>query len=791
MYFNILKKDLRRKKIMNIILLIFIVLATMFVSSSVNNILNVTSALDNYLDMAGAPDYLVATRNKIFEADLTAVLNSTKSIEDYSVEKLLFLAPENFIFEGENITALGGTNVIQSDERLSLNYFLADGNKLEKVEPGEIYITEGKAEKIGLKKGDIITIEIDGVKNEFVFAGEIKDVIFGAKSMQIQRYIISSKDYKEYTSNSKTEKIYGGNLIYIHTNNIENTLSEIKLLTDNSILNIDKSKIKLCYILDMVVTGIILVVSIIFIIIAFIILRFTITFTLAEEFREIGVMKAIGISNLKIRGLYLVKYTALSITGAFIGLILSFPFGKMLLLNVSSTSIMISNQNSIFINMFCVVIVVFVILMFCFGCTSKVKKMNPIDAIRNGQTGERFRKKNCMKLGKSRLPSTSFLALNDIVSSPKRFCIIAIIFFVCTSLPLVLSATVSTLKSGSLYSVLSIVDSDVVVGDNPAEFSIENGHEELEKFLNNLEDKLEKNGMPANCIKEMMFSLPVSFNGNEAKLPIYQGTGTTMDMYQYLEGTVPENSNEIAITKISANKIKATIGDTITIKTIDGDKNYIITAFFQSMHSNGDGIRLHTNEEINYIQTFHEINTQIIFTDNPDKEEIEIRVEKIKEIFPEFETVKTSVEFISDMLGVTEPLNAIKILIAIITVLLVALISVLMERSFIEKEQGEIGLMKAIGISGKTIYLYHALRFLFIGMISVMISEIFAIPLTHLCIDSLFKMMGLETGVDYVINPMETFITFPAIVFITTMICAYLTSMYIRKIKSSNISITE
>ena len=209
----------------------------------------------------------------------------------------------------------------------------------------------------------------------------------------------------------------------------------------------------------------------------------------------------------------------------------------------------------------------------------------------------------------------------------------------------------------------------------------------------------------------MMFSLPVSFNGNEAKLPIYQGTGTTMDMYQYLEGTVPENSNEIAITKISANKIKATIGDTITIKTIDGDKNYIITAFFQSMHSNGDGIRLHTNEEINYIQTFHEINTQIIFTDNPDKEEIEIRVEKIKEIFPEFETVKTSAEFISDMLGVTEPLNAIKILIAIITVLLVALISVLMERSFIEKEQGEIGLMKAIGISGKTIYLYHALRF--------------------------------------------------------------------------------
>lgn len=57
MYFNILKRDLRRKKTMNIILLVFIMLAAMFVSSSVNNIISVTSALDNYFEMADAPDY--------------------------------------------------------------------------------------------------------------------------------------------------------------------------------------------------------------------------------------------------------------------------------------------------------------------------------------------------------------------------------------------------------------------------------------------------------------------------------------------------------------------------------------------------------------------------------------------------------------------------------------------------------------------------------------------------------------------------------------------------------------
>lgn len=172
-------------------------------------------------------------------------------------------------------------------------------------------------------------------------------------------------------------------------------------------------------------------VSIILIAIAFVVLRFTISFTLSEEFREIGVMKAIGIGNFRIRGLYLVKYMGLSVIGATIGFALSFPFGEMLM-SVSSQSIIVGNQSPILINIFCTVLVIAVILLFCYECTDKVKKMTPIDAIRNGQTGERFRKKSLMSLGKSKLSVTSFLALNDIVSSPKRYGIISLTFsFVC------------------------------------------------------------------------------------------------------------------------------------------------------------------------------------------------------------------------------------------------------------------------------------------------------------------------------------------------------------------------
>lgn len=784
MYLSVLKKDLKRKKAMNMILLLFIILATMFVSSSVNNIINVTTALDNYFEMANVPDYFVATMNKNLSVDIDETVGSASAVDRYAMENILFLSSDNFIFEDEDIVINGGTNLVQSD--IWMNYFLSDGSILETVKPGEFYMTEGKADALGVDVGDRLTIELNGVSREFVLADKIKDALLGSNQLSITRYIISEEDFECFLSAENTEEYYGGTLVYLYSSDMEKVSTQIKPIVDNSICTMDRAFMEFCYILDMIVVGVLLVVSIILIAIAFVVLRFTISFTLSEEFREIGVMKAIGIGNFRIRGLYLVKYMGLSVIGATIGFALSFPFGEMLM-SVSSQSIIVGNQSPILINIFCTVLVIAVILLFCYECTDKVKKMTPIDAIRNGQTGERFRKKSLMSLGKSKLSVTSFLALNDIASSPKCYGIISLTFFLCLSLLLILSATVSTMNSDSLATTFGWADCDIYIDSKiGAECILEDGHEKLEKHLNNMEQILAQNDIPAKCYQETMFNLPVAFGENESNICIYQGTGTTMDMYEYTAGTVPQNTDEIAITRIAADKLNANIGDTVTIKTIDGDKEYMITGFFQSMSMQGSGIRLHSDEYINYAQATGYVNTQIVFTDNPDSEEINWRMEEIQRIFPEYENIETCAETVKDMLGVADTLASVKSLIVILAIILAALITVLMERSFIAKEQGEIALMKAVGTRNGKIYAYHALRFLFVGIITVFIGEMFAMPLTHLCIDPIFKMMGMELAVDYVINPVEMYIIFPIVILATTTVSAFLTSIYTRKIKSSD-----
>lgn len=785
MYINILKKDLKRKKAMNVILLTFIILATMFVSSSVNNIVSVTSALNNYLEMADAPDYFAAIMNKASSEDIEKALSTAEAIDSLNKEKIIYMSQSNI--KGDNITMPNGTHILQSDSDMSINYFLDDNTILHGVEKGFVYIIESSMEKAGLKNGDIITIEIEGISKDFTIAGGIKDAVLGSGQLSMTRYIINEEDFKDYILAEKLDKYYGGELIYIKTSDIDKLLDEIAIAAESFVFVMDKAMIKFTYIFDMIVTGILLVVSIILIAIAFVVLRFTISFTLSEEFREIGVMKAIGISNFKIRGLYLVKYAGLSVIGSVIGLLLSFPFGEMLR-SVSSKSVILGNENAYFVNIACSLLVVAVILLFCFGCTGKVRKMTPIDAIRNGQTGERFRKKSIMSLGKSKLGATAFLAANDIVSSPKRFTIITLTFFLCLSLLLMLSATVSTLKSDSLIGTFGLAHCDVAVNGGEAimDFMVDGGREKMTEYLDDMEQKLAENGIPSKCIQELWFYLTVTHGENSCKINTYQGTGTTMDMYEYTAGTAPQSCNEIAITRIAAESLNVNIGDTVTIKTIDGEKDYIITAFFQSMNTQGSTIRLYTDEYINYAQSAGGIGTQIIFNDSPDEEEIALRIEKIKELYPEFTEVLTCSEWVQKNVGVADTLDSVKQLVAILTVVLTALITVLMERSFIAKEQGEIALMKAIGTRNGKIYSYHTLRFLFVGIIAVIVGEILAMPLTHLCIDPIFKMMGMELAVDYVINPFEMYIFFPVIILATTVISALLTSLYTGNINSSD-----
>ena len=61
MYFRILRKDLKRKKSINLILLIFIFLSTMFIAGSLNNFAVILNGVENFMNQSGIGDFLIVT----------------------------------------------------------------------------------------------------------------------------------------------------------------------------------------------------------------------------------------------------------------------------------------------------------------------------------------------------------------------------------------------------------------------------------------------------------------------------------------------------------------------------------------------------------------------------------------------------------------------------------------------------------------------------------------------------------------------------------------------------------
>ncbi len=783
MYLNILRKELKRKKAMNIILTLFIIISAMFVSSSVNNIVSIMGALDYFSEKAGMTDYMVSTVGDEQNAGLIKILDNSDDVESYGMEQIYFIASDNITRKGMLLPISNGSIIVSVVDNSPINYFDENDEIIRSIPEGMIYISGNSIPNGEINIGDILDIKNGDGKISLKVGGVLKDVVFGSDMMSSTRFAISQEDYDKIID--KEGNAIKGALTYV------NGKDSLYLGEYNSYM-IDKEMMKFSYIIYMIIAGIILVVSVCLILVAFMVLKFTIGFTLSEEYREIGVMKAIGIKNVKIRGLYMTKYLALSIFGAAIGFFLSIPFGNMLLETVSSTIVM-GNDNALSVNLGCSVLVVVIIMLFCFSCTRMVNKITPIDAIRNGTTGERFSRKSALKLSRIPAKPSFFMALNDVLSAPKRFVTIIITYTLCLLLILILANSAGTLRSGDLMYALGCTESDLYYEDDDKLSKCLVKPDIIgafEDYMADTEKKLKDNNLPAECGIELFVTVPVKKGDNMVGVSSMHGFNITSDKYRYYEGTVPQNVNEVALTPITAGELGADIGDTVIITLGGEEKECIVTAFFQGMNNMGHGIKLHHDTVIPNEIVIGTAGMQIDFADNPDDKTIEERKETVNKILGT-ENVYTADEYADECIGVAEIIDSVKYLVLAISATIIILVTVLMERSFIANERGEIAIMKAIGFRDSVVMKWHTIRFGIIVVISAVIGAALNVPLTMLTINPVFSMMGANYGVEFKINPLEVFLIYPVIVLLITVISAYLTSIYTKSIKASEASSIE
>lgn len=788
MYFRILKKDLKRNRAMNIILLVFVLISAMFVSSSANNIITVMTARDRFFEMSNMSDYFVMTKGMAAD-ELNEIVGKTESAESFHTEPLVFLSKDDVLINGKAIEQ-APTLSLYSLEQASLTYFTMDDEPIGSMESGTILLPNKLGENNDISVGDTMKITLGSTQKEFTVAGFIKDALLGSPNIGNTRCVIADEDFDEFYSEATVkEQQRQGALCSVKTDDVKKFANELMESNLNTTMMADLNMVSSMYILDLAVAGVLLIVSFCLVLIAVVVLRFTINFTLSQEFREIGVMKAVGISNRRIKALYLVKYFAVSLVGAALGLAAGIPFGNMMLDNTSQTLI-IEGSGFYFINVICVALVVFIVMIFCWGGTKKVNVLSPVAAVRDGSQGERFSKKSPLSLSKGRMRPIPFLALNDILSSVKRYITMITAFTLCLIMTIVVVNTINTLKGEGLVSYFGTAESDVyLVCSSEVDYFMEGGRDNFKRDLKEMEKTLDEECMSGHAFGEVLMFSTLNAGENSYAGMLFQGTGVNADQYVYSEGTAPQKADEIAITSTVADALGVTIGDTVTYSDMGEKREVIVTALFQSMMNMGNGVRLHQDAEVNYAQVAGFNAYQITFDDNPDTEELERRMERLAEIYPDYR-IMTGGEYADYFTGSADMVTSIRNFLVPLMMLVCMLIAMLMERSFIAKEQGQIAMLKAAGFTNGAVVRWHTLRMGIVLLISTVIGVALSTPATQLLITPIFRMMGADS-IKYEINPIEAYAIYPVILGIATLAAVALAAQGTRRITASQTSSIE
>ena len=782
MFLHILQKDLTKRKATNLIVLLFVILAAMFVGSGLTNVLTVMNGTDYYLEKGGVGDYVIVTLRENALGALDKMLAEEPSIQAYRLDDVVYGSQNGLHkLDGSKID-IKNTPMMQCYSDSTFHFFNENNETPAPLSPGHCYVTGSFLSKNNLKPGDSIRIRQEDVEVTLIIDGKVKDALFGSDFMGNTRFLMHEDDFKKFTENETIRRMYSGQVCCIDTVDHDTKGVEDAVTRCTNIgFNKPRSIISMCYVMDMIVAFVVLILSICLIVLAFVVLKVSLSFTITKEFREIGVLKAIGIKNMKIRTLYLIKYLVIAVAGSLIGFFLSIPFSNLLLKSVSDNMVL-GNDLGIIVNVIGAVIVVISIVLMAFFSTRKIKKATPVDAIRTGQTGERFSKKSKLRLSRQNMGNSAFLAVNDTISNPKRYVAIVLAFCLCTLFVLMLVNTTNTMQSASLISTFG-AKADLYMEcmeDSMKMLALDD--EGKDEFFAEKEKLLSDLGMPGKLAVDLQYGYSVTANGKTSKIICEHGYDTDYDTYVFTEGTRPQNRNEIAVTKQIAKALGVSIGDKVTIDFGSEKLDCVITAYYQSFNQVGEVIRLHPDAPVDHHYTSSAMAFQVTFDDHPSDEVILERKAILEKELDEYK-VFTAAGYVAECIGVVSTMQTVQYLLLAITLVVVSLITILMELSFLADEKSQIALLKAIGFKNRKIYSWHVIRFGIVAAIACILAGTLSIPMTKLCITPIFGMMGVSK-ITYAFKPLQLFLIYPAAILVVTLIVAYLTSLSSKSIHS-------
>ncbi len=746
MYRKLIINDIKKSKLISITITAFILLAAMLTSLAAILSVSLFTSIDSMMENAVTPHFLQMHSGEINRQQLLNFADKQGNVQDFQVSSFLNIeGAEIAIGESSLAGSIQDNGLSVQSERFDFLLGL-DGNIIRPAQ-GEIYVPLYYMKNGQANIGDSVVIHGIGFK----VAGFLRDSQMNASMISSKRFLVNESDFKKMKEFGKQEYLIEFRLT---APSAVSSFEEAYLaagLPANGPPAITYSLFKMANAIDDgIMIAVLMLTSILVIIVGFLCIRFTLLAKVEDDYREIGVLKAIGLRTRSIKQLYLAKYGALAGTACIVGFVLSLflkePFLENIRLYMGESD---SSGLGLVLGMLGALIIFFVVILYVNGVLRRFKKISAAQAIRFGAPQEKTKATRGFRLSANRIISPNiFLGIKDILSRKKLYVTMLMVLIISSFLMIVPQNIYNTISQRNFMAYMGIGECDMRVDIQQTD-NIAGKTEELASSMSQ-DSEIKEYAV----LKSYMFDMPMK-DGTVGKLKVELGDHSVFPI-KYSIGRAPQSKSEIAISKFVAEDLGISLNDKIVL-IVDNQKKALTVCGVYSDITNGGK----TAKAI-----FDISDGNILWSIIPVKLHSGVDVHgKVVEYKNRLSYAKVADidEYIKQAFGgITDAVQKASYASIAAAVILTILVTLLFMKMLLTKDRYSIAVLKSLGFKTAEIRVQYLAKAFAVLIVGILIGTILANTLGEFVGAGLIASFGASTF-RFVVNPIFAYLFSPVL----------------------------
>ncbi|MGP3784147.1 hypothetical protein [Paenibacillus sp. 1A_MP2] len=297
MLLRMLRNDITRKKGITAALFIFVLLAALLVSSGSRMIMELTSSIQYLFSESKTPHFVQMHAGELDQAKVNSWAEGQSTVAQHQIVEMVNIDGANLFFgaESEKSSVMDIDFVTQNQD---FDYLLNLNSDIIQVNDGEIAVPVYYMQQRQLSIGDQVQIDNGQFQLSYTIVDFVRDAQMNPSVVHSKRFVVSSNNLEELKQGV-------GEMEYLiefrlkdpgQTGEFTQAYQNAGLPNAGPVVTYGLFQL-LNAMTDGVIAAVIILVSLVLILIAMLCIRFTMLATIEEDYREISVMKAIGIAE--------------------------------------------------------------------------------------------------------------------------------------------------------------------------------------------------------------------------------------------------------------------------------------------------------------------------------------------------------------------------------------------------------------------------------------------------------------------------------------------------------------